>query len=105
MDRERVFFAALAQVGRFRRGEQQLNLESSDGFEPDLIRLEESEVRRALSTPDFFLVAVSGVEGVDPLTMQSSSTVVSTGVPGTEHSLVYDLGPVPDEDDLAEADE
>ena len=86
------------------------------GDEPDVIRLEESEVRRALSTPDFFLVVVSGVEGadarprvriiVDPvhqLTMQASSTVVYTGVRGAEHSLVYDLGPAPATDDSGEA--
>lgn len=88
------------------------------GDEPDVIRLEESEVRRALSTPDFFLVVVSGVEGanarprvriiVDPvhqLTMQATSTVVFTGVRGAEHSLVYDLGPAPDTDDSGEPGE
>ena len=87
------------------------------GDEPDVIRLEESEVRRALSTPDFFLVVVSGVEGaearprvriiVDPvhqLTMQASSTVVFTGVRGVQHSLVYDLGPAPDTEDSGDAD-
>jgi hypothetical protein len=76
------------------------------GDEPDVIRLEESEIRRALSTPDFFLVVVSNVEGadarpkvriiVDPvhqLTMTQSSSVGFTGVRGAEHSLVYDLGP------------
>ena len=35
------------------------------GDEPDVIRLEESEIRRALSTPNFFLVVVSNVEGAD----------------------------------------
>jgi hypothetical protein len=88
------------------------------GDEPDVVRLEESEVRRALSTPDFFLVVVSGVEGadarprvriiVDPvrqLTMQASSTVVFTGVRAAEHSLVYDLGPAPAADDPEETDE
>lgn len=86
------------------------------GDEPDVIRLEESEVRRALSTPDFFLVVVSGVEGadarprvriiVDPvhqLTMQASSTVVFTGVRGVQHSLVYELGPAPDADDSGDS--
>lgn len=80
------------------------------GDEPDVIRLEESEIRRALSTPDFFLVVVSNVEGadarpkvriiVDPvhqLTMTQSSSVAFTGVRGAEHSLVYDLRPVPDD--------
>ena len=86
------------------------------GDEPDVIRLEESEVRRALSTPDFFLVVVSGVEGanarprvriiVDPvhqLTMQATSTVVFTGVRSAQHSLVYDLGLAPDTDDSGES--
>jgi hypothetical protein len=81
------------------------------GDEPDVIRLEESEIHRALSTPDFFLVVVSNVEGadarpkvriiVDPvhqLTMTQSSSVSFTGVRSTEHSLVYDLGPSPDSD-------
>ena len=76
------------------------------GDEPDVIRLEESEIRRALSTPNFFLVVVSNVEGadahpkvriiVDPvhqLTMTQTSSVSFTGVRSTEHSLVYDLGP------------
>ncbi len=35
------------------------------GDEPDTIRLEESEIRRALSTPDFFLVVVSNIEGAN----------------------------------------
>jgi len=34
------------------------------GSEPDEIVLEESEIRRALSTPDFFVVVVSALEGV-----------------------------------------
>lgn len=33
------------------------------GAEPDEIVLEDAEIRRALSTPDFFLVVVSGLEG------------------------------------------
>ena len=80
------------------------------GDEPDVIRLEESQIRRALSTPNFFLVVVSNVEGaearpkvriiVDPvhqLTMTQSSAMSFAGVRGAEHSLVYDLGPVPDD--------
>jgi hypothetical protein len=79
------------------------------GDEPDIIRLEESEIRRALSTPNFFLVVVSNVEGadarpkvriiVDPvhqLAMTQTSSVSFTGVRGAEHSLVYDLGPLED---------
>ncbi|MGH9128835.1 MAG: sacsin N-terminal ATP-binding-like domain-containing protein [Acidimicrobiales bacterium] len=79
------------------------------GDEPDVIRLEESEIRRALSTPNFFLVVVSNVEGadarpkvriiVDPvhqLAMTQASSVSFTGVRGAEHSLVYELGPLED---------
>lgn len=77
------------------------------GEEPDTIRLEESQIRRAVSTPDFFLVVVSNVEGadarpkvriiVDPthqLTMTQSSSVSFTGIRNAEHSLVYDLEPM-----------
>ncbi|GAA1570107.1 hypothetical protein GCM10009827_109930 [Dactylosporangium maewongense] len=78
------------------------------GDEPDVIRLEESQVRRALSTPDFFLVVVSNIEGadarpkvriiVDPvrqLPVVSSGAVTLSGVRSAEHSLVYGLGPAP----------
>jgi hypothetical protein len=77
------------------------------GDEPDTIQLEESQIRRALSTPDFFLVIVSNIEGanarpkvriiVDPvhqLTMTRSSSVSFTGVRSAEHSLIYDLVPI-----------
>lgn len=80
------------------------------GDEPDTIHLEESQIRRALSTPNFFLIVVSNIEGlnarpkvriiVDPvlqLTMTQSSSVSFTGVRSAEHSLVYDLAPIPDE--------
>ena len=80
------------------------------GDEPDTIRLEESQIRRALSTPDFFLIVVSNIEGadarpkvriiVDPvhqLAMTQSSSVSFTGVRSAEHSLVYDLRQVADE--------
>ena len=40
-------------------------LKVSAGSEPDSVRLTNSEVKRALSTPDFFLVVVSRIEGVD----------------------------------------
>lgn len=74
------------------------------GDEPDTVRLEESQIRRALSTPNFFLVVVSNIEGakarpkvriiIDPvhqLTMAQSSSVSFAGVRSAEHSLVYDL--------------
>lgn len=73
------------------------------GSEPDRITLEESQIRRAMNTPDFFLVVVSGVEGkkatpqvrviVDPLAqleMTETSSVSFTGV-RTSQSLVYQL--------------
>lgn len=82
--------------------------------EPDQIQLQESQVRRAMSTPEFFLVVVSNVEGinarpkvriiVDPvnqLKVAPSSAVTFTGVRSAEHSLVYDLGQTP----VAEASE
>jgi hypothetical protein len=79
-------------------------LKVSLGDEPDTIRLEESQIRRAMTTKDFFVVVVSNIEGanarpkvriiVDPLhqlTMTESSSVVFTGI-REAHSLVYDLG-------------
>ena len=74
------------------------------GDEPDVIHLEESQIRRAFSTPDFFLVVVSNVEGkdarpkvriiIDPvneLRMTETSSVNFTGVRSAEHCLVYYL--------------
>jgi hypothetical protein len=82
------------------------------GDEPDTIRLEESQIRRALSTPNFFLVVVSDIEGADArpkvriivypvhqLTMTHSSSVSYTGVRSTEHSLVYHLEQVANDDE------
>jgi hypothetical protein len=81
------------------------------GDEPDTIHLEESQIRRAMSTKDFFIVVVSNVEGanarprvriiVDPvrqLTMTRSSSVNFTGVRDAEHSLVYDLERSPEDE-------
>lgn len=80
------------------------------GDEPDTIRLEESEIRRALSTPDFFLVVVSNVDRIDArprvriivdpvhqLRMTEASAVSFTGVRSAEHSLVYNLEPIADD--------
>ena len=77
------------------------------GAEPDRITLEESQIRRAMSTPDFFLVVVSELEGpnaspkvrvivepVNQLKMSEASSVSFTGVRAS-HSVVYDF--VPDE--------
>jgi hypothetical protein len=81
------------------------------GDEPDTVRLEESQIRRAFSTPNFFLVVVSNIEGIDArpkvriivdpvhqLSMTSSSSVTYTGVRSAEHSLVYDLDQVSNEE-------
>jgi hypothetical protein len=85
------------------------------GDEPDAVHLEESQIRRALSTPNFFLVVVSNVEGadarpkvriiVDPvhqLGMTQSSSVSFTGVRSAEHSLVYELAPILDDEGTTE---
>jgi hypothetical protein len=73
--------------------------------EPDHVVLEDSQIRRAISTDGFFLVVVSGVEGenatprvrviADPLTqlrMSEKSKIEYFGIRDS-HSLVYDLKP------------
>jgi hypothetical protein len=73
------------------------------GAEPDRITLEDAQIRRAMSTPNFFLVVVSGVEGqnaapkvriiVDPLRqleMTETSSVSFTGVRASQ-SLLHEL--------------
>ncbi len=95
---------AIDELDRF------FELKVHGGEEPETIRLEQSEIRRAMSTPNFFLAVVSHVEGVearpkvriivDPvnqLRMVDSSSVSFTGVRSAEHSLVYDFAPLPDE--------
>ena len=76
-------------------------LKVSAGDEPDIVTLTKSEVRRALSTKDFFLVVVSGVEGsdakpqvrviVDPLEQLNptdSGSITLSGVRNAK-SIVY----------------
>jgi hypothetical protein len=71
------------------------------GVEPDHIVLQDSQIRRAMSTPNFFLVVVSELEGenaspkvrviIDPLSqlsMSESSSVTFTGVRSSQ-SVVY----------------
>jgi len=85
-------------------------LKVAAGAEPDEIVLEDSQIRRALSTKDFFLVVVSGVEGeaatprvrvivnpVGQLRMFERSQVRFGGI-RQSHSLVYDLRPGADPD-------
>lgn len=96
---------AIDGMGRF------FDLKVHLGDEPDSIHLEDSQIRRALTTPDYFLVVISNVEGADArpkvriimdpvhqLAMSRSSSVIFTGVRSAEHSLIYNLEPAPDED-------
>ena len=96
---------AIDEMGRY------FELKVSAGPEPDSVRLTNSEVKRALSTPDFFLVVVSGVEGVDArptvrvildplkqLQPTDSGAVTLSGVRSVK-SLVYDFAPVDSEVD------
>jgi hypothetical protein len=75
------------------------------GAELDRVTLTHAEVQRALSTPDFFLVVVSGVEGVDArptvrvfvdplkqLHLTDRGAITLSGVRSAK-SLVYDFAP------------
>ena len=86
---------AIDALGRF------YELKVYAGAEPDHIVLERSQIRRAMSTPNFFLVVVSELEGenatpkfrviIDPLSqlsMSESSSVTFTGVHSSQ-SVVY----------------
>ena len=81
--------------------ERYYELKVSAGEEPDSITLEDSQIRRAMSTPDFFLVIVSDLKGenaspkvrviIDPLSQLSiaeKSSVTFTGVRSSQ-SVVY----------------
>ncbi|MDE2718475.1 MAG: hypothetical protein OXI33_15900 [Chloroflexota bacterium] len=83
-------------------------LKVSAGSEPDSVRLTNSEVKRALSTPDFFLVVVSGIEGVDArptvrviveplkqLRPTDSGAITLSGVRAAT-SLTYEFAPIID---------
>ena len=89
-------------------------LKVSAGAEPDQITMTSAEVKRARTTPDFFLVVVSGIEGVDarprvrvivdPLSQlqpTESGSITLSGVQSAT-SLTYDFGP---DDDAAQASE
>ena len=97
---------AIDELGRF------YELKVSAGPEPDQVTLTNAEVKRALTTPDFFLVVVSGVEGVDakpkvrvivnPLSQlqpTESGSITLSGVQSVT-SLTYGfahiIGPAPD---------
>ena len=96
---------AIDELGRF------YEIKVSAGSEPDQVTLTKAEVKRALTTPDFFLVVVSGVEGVyaqpkvrvivNPLSQlqpTASGTITLSGVRNVT-SLTYDFsqinGPAP----------
>ncbi len=83
-------------------------LKVSAGAEPDQVTLTNAEVKRALTTPDFFLVVVSGVEGtdaqpkvrviIDPLSQlqpTESGSITLSGVRNVT-SLSYDFAPIDD---------
>ncbi|MDD9995581.1 MAG: hypothetical protein OXS35_07550, partial [Dehalococcoidia bacterium] len=76
------------------------------GAEPDQVTLTSSEVQRAMSEDKFFLIVVSGIEGidarpkvrvfVDPLNQLQravSGSITLSGVRSTE-SLVYEFAPI-----------
>ena len=86
---------AVDELGRF------YELKVSAGAEPDQVTLTDAEVKRALTTPDFFLVIVSGIEGVDArptvrvvvaplkqLTPTDSGSIILSGVRSAT-SLAY----------------
>ena len=83
-------------------------LKVSAGPEPNEVTLTDSEVQRALTTPDFFLVVVSNIEGadarptvrvvVDPLNQlrpTERGSITLSGVPEAK-SLVYHFAPFDD---------
>lgn len=90
---------AIDQLQRF------YELKVSAGTEPDHVTLTSSEVKRASSTPDFFLVIVSGIEGsdarpkvrvvVDPLNQLQATDSGSITLSGVRNaaSLTYDFAP------------
>lgn len=84
-------------------------LKVSAGPEPDVVTLTDAEVQRALTTPDFFLVVVSNVEGadarptvrlvVDPLKQLRPTDRGTIHLSGVRRagSLVYEFAPIDDE--------
>ena len=78
-------------------------LKVSAGAEPDRVTLTDAEVRLALTEPDFFLVVVSGVEGVDasprvrvivdPLHQLEATDNGSITLAGVHeaHSIIFDF--------------
>ena len=83
-------------------------LKVSAGTEPDQVTLTDAEVKRALTTKNFFLVVVSGIEGVDarpkvrvivdPLKQLQPTERGSVTLSGVRsaRSLIYDFTAVED---------
>lgn len=96
-------FGADAQDNRGRFYELKVYL----GEEPNVVRMEDTEIQRALSAPDnYYLVVISNVEGAgahpkvrliaDPvrqLTVNHATAMTLSGVRTAEDSLVYNLEP------------
>ena len=101
---------AIDELGNF------YELKVSAGAEPDQITLTDAEVHRALSTPDFFLIVVSGIEGidarptvrvfVDPLHQLQTATTGSITLSGVPKpgNLVYKFAPTRDPVSASEDD-
>ena len=86
------------------------------GAEPDQVTLTNSEVRRAMSTPDFFLIVVSEIEGVDArpkvrvfadplkqLRQTHNGSITLSGVKSADKSLLYEFEPIEDAESSARA--
>ena len=104
----RVGADAIDELQRF------YELKVSAGAAPDQVTLTNAEVKRALSTPGFFLVVVSGIEGVnaqptvrvfvDPLKQlpaTDSGAITLSGVCNAK-SLAYDFVPIDEPVHLSE---
>ncbi|WP_423921434.1 sacsin N-terminal ATP-binding-like domain-containing protein [Candidatus Poriferisodalis sp.] len=91
-------------------------LKVSAGSEPDQVTLTDSEVQRALTTPDFFLVVVSNIEGVDaqptirvvndPLNNLRPTERGAITLSGLREatSLVYQFAPIDDQRPISEGE-
>jgi hypothetical protein len=80
------------------------------GDEPDSIKLEKTQIERALTTSGYFLAVVSNLEGVDArpkvriiidpvhqLTTSETSSIIFRGVRSAQHSVVCYLEREPDD--------
>ena len=92
-------------------------LKVSAGAEPDYVSMTAAEVKRARTTPGFFLVVISGIEGVDaqpkarvivdPLSQllpTSNGSITLSGVRNAT-SLTYDFAHGDDVEQASEEEE